>query len=327
MSGARPHASPASGPMRAARPTPRDRWVGYVEALAAASLWGSSGIFSVHLFRLGVPPESVALLRPVVGVGFVAAWLAARRPDALRTDRRGLLVLGVGGGAAIGLFQLSYQLSTDAVGVPSTVALLYLAPAVVALASGPLLGEWPSAARLGLVGVTLVGVWLSVLGAEDVTPVFGTTGLAWGLLAGTGYGAYTLFGRYASPRYGAARTVFFSTLGSCVVLAVAVPAVAGPPVLPRTGLAWGVLLVFGLLTIAAAHLLFFDALSRIEASRASIAASIEPAVAGVLATLLLGQGLAPLGWLGIAIVIAGVAGVGATRDRVPSADPPARVAR
>ena len=293
----------------------RDRWIGYLEALGAAALWGSSGIFSVHLFRLGVPPESVALLRPLVGVGFVAAFLAVRRPAELRTDRRGLLLLGLGGGATIGLFQLAYQLSTDAVGVPSTVALLYLAPALVALASGPLLGEWPSALRVALAGVTLVGVWLSVLGAEDVAPEFGTTGLVWGLLAGIGYAAYTLFGRHASPRYGAARTVLYSTLGSSVVLAVAVPAVSGPIILPPTPLAWAVLLAFGLLTIAVAHLLFFDALSRVEASRASIAASIEPAVAGILATQLLGQGLAPLGWVGITIVVAGVAAVGATRDR------------
>lgn len=292
-----------------------DRWLGYGEAVAAASLWGSSGIFATYLFRLGVPPESVALLRPVVGVAFVAAFLALRSPAALRTDVRGLLVLGVGGGLTIGVFQLSYQLSTDAVGVPSTVALLYLAPAVVAAASGPLLGEWPSAARVGLVIVTLAGVWLTVLGAEDVVPTFGTTGLVWGLLAGLSYGAYTLFGRYAAPRYGSARTVFYSTLGSCALLAVAVPAVSGPIVLPPSSTAWAILVAFGLLTIAAAHLLFFDALARVEASRVSIAASVEPAVAGVLATLLLAQGLSALGWTGIATVVAGVAGVGLTRDR------------
>jgi DME family drug/metabolite transporter len=296
-------------------PKPSGRWIGYFEAIAAASLWGSSGIFAVHLFRLGVPPESVALLRPVVGVVFVALLLALRAPGALRTDRRGLLVLGVGGGLAIGVFQLAYQLSTDAVGVPSTVALLYLAPALVTAAAGPLLGEWPSVARIALVVLTLLGVWLSVLGAHDVVPTFGTTGVAWGVLAGASYGAYTLFGRFASPRYGAARTVFYSTLGSCVFLAITVPSISGPIVLPEGPRAWGLLLAFGLLTIAVAHFLFFDALARIEASRVSVAAAIEPVVAGVLATALLGQGLSPLGWGGIGLVVIGVAGAGVRRDR------------
>jgi DME family drug/metabolite transporter len=69
---------------------------------------------------------------------------------------------------------------------------------------------------------------------------------------------------------------------------------------------------FGALTIAVAQFLFFDALGRIEASGASIASAAEPAVAAVLATVLLSQGLAPLGWLGIVLVIAGVVGVGVT---------------
>ena len=108
------------------------RWLGYLEAVAAASLWATSGIFSVTLFRMGVPPESLALLRPVVGALILAAGLLLWRADSLKISRRGLLVLGVGGGAIVGAFQMAYQLSTDAVGVPTTVALLYVSPAIVA---------------------------------------------------------------------------------------------------------------------------------------------------------------------------------------------------
>lgn len=293
-------------------PQPENRFRGYAEAVGAATLWGSSGIFAVTLFRLGIPPESLALLRPLVGTLILLAIVAVRAPGSLRVDRRGLLVLAGGGGVAVGVFQIAYQLSTDAVGVPSTVALLYLAPAVVAAASGPLLGEWPDRTRIALLVVTLTGVWLSVLGAENVTAEFGSAGIGWGVLAGVSYGAYTLFGRHASPRYGAIPTVVYSTLGSCIFLAAIVPLVSGPVVLPASGAAWALLAVFGLLTIAVAHFLFFDALAHIDASRASIATAVEPVVAAILATLLLGQGLAPLGWVGISLVVAGVAGVGIT---------------
>ncbi len=292
--------------------TRRDRVLGYAEAVAAASLWGSSGIFAVNLFRLGLPPESLALLRPLVGGAILLVVVAATRWKSLRIDLGGLAVLGLGGGLAVGVFQIAYQLSTDAVGVPSTVAMLYLAPAVVAAASGPLLGEWPDRTRLALLAITLSGVWLSVLGAEEVTTTFGSSGFGWGVLAGLSYGAYTLFGRFASPRYGSIPTVVYSTLGSCAFLAVVVPATSGPVVWPDSGSAWILLLLFALLTIAVAHFLFFDALSRIDASRASIATAVEPVVAGVLATLLLSQGLTPLGWVGIGLVVLGVVGVGAT---------------
>jgi threonine/homoserine efflux transporter RhtA len=36
-------------------------------------------------------------------------------------------------------------------------------------------------------------------------------------------------------------------------------------------------------------------------------------VAALLATIMLSQGLAPVGWIGVALVVAGVVGVGADR--------------
>jgi drug/metabolite transporter (DMT)-like permease len=101
-------------------------------------------------------------------------------------------------------------------------------------------------------------------------------------------------------------------LAACVVLAVAVPVAFGPLSLPPTPTGWLILVVFSVLTIAGAQLVFFDALRRIEAGRASVAASAEPVVAALLATLLLDQGLSTIGWIGIALVVAGVAGVGLT---------------
>jgi drug/metabolite transporter (DMT)-like permease len=290
----------------------RDAAIGYGETLIAACLWGSSGIFAVNLFRRGVPPETVALLRPLIGVALLGGVLTHLRPAALRVDARGLLAIAFGGGAAVGAFQIAYQRSIDAAGVPVTVALLYLAPAIVAAAAGPLLGEWPSRRRLALVTLTLLGVWLTVSGAERVESAFTVGGLTWGVLAAVFYAAYTLFGRWATPRFGSRATVVYSTAGACVVLAVALPLAYGSLVLPSTPPAWAILAVFSVLTIAGAQFLFFDALGRIEAGRASVATSVEPVVAALLATVLLDQGLSAIGWIGIALVVAGVAGVGLT---------------
>jgi DME family drug/metabolite transporter len=267
-------------------------------------------VFAVHLFRLGVPPETVALVRPVIGVAILAAALLLARPALLRVPLRGLVVLGAGGGATVGVFQMAYQSSIDASGVPITVALLYLAPALVAAVAGPLLGEWPNARRVGLIALTVGGVWLTVLGAEAVEPRFGGAGLGWGLLAAVSYAAYTLLGRYAAPRFGSASTVVYSTAGASALLALVVPALPGPLVLPSSGEAWLLLTAFGALTIAVAQFLFFDALARVEASTASVVTAAEPVTAALLATTLLDQGLSLLGWVGIALVVAGVAGVG-----------------
>lgn len=294
---------------------PGGRFLGLAEAVAASCLWASSGIFAIHLFRLGVPPASVALYRPALATAILLPVLVAALRAGILTDARGLLVMALGGGIAVGVFQIAFELSMDAVGVPTTVALLYLAPVLVLAASGPLLGEWPSRTRVLLGSLTVAGVWISVLGAEEVPATFGTTGIAWGLLGAVGYAAYTLFGRFATPRYGSARTLLYSTAGSVVFLAVALPLTSGPPPLPPSTRAWVLLAVFALLTMVAAQFLFFDALGRVEASAAAIAAAAEPAVAAVLATVMLSQGLRPIGWVGIALVVIGVVGIGATAPR------------
>jgi len=284
--------------------------VGFLEAMAAAALWGSSGIFAVRLFELGVTPTSVALIRMVLGTMFLVLWAVVFRRRDLAIDLRHVLLLLVAGGIPIAAFQVVYQLSIDAAGVPTTVALVYLSPVFVLVASVPLLGERPTRLRAVLAVGVVVGVWLTVLGADEVDTIFGRRSLLWGLLAGVCYAGYTLFGRFAAPRWGTVPTAIYGSVGGALLLAVTLPFSPSGVALPEGSRAWSLMVVFALLTITLASLLFFDALRRIEASRVAVAAAFEPVVAGLLATFILAQGLNPLGWLGIGIVAAGVAAVG-----------------
>ncbi|HSR42982.1 MAG TPA: hypothetical protein VLL48_12435, partial [Longimicrobiales bacterium] len=83
-------------PRASTAPSPgsgRPSGVGYAEILAAATLWGSSGVFSVHLFRMGLPPESVALLRPALGLILLAGLLRVGRRRRARPTGSGLWIL------------------------------------------------------------------------------------------------------------------------------------------------------------------------------------------------------------------------------------------
>ena len=289
------------------------RWIGYIEVIGAAALWGSSGIFSVHLFATGLPPESVALLRPVLGLVFLGAFFQAR--GGLRVSARALVLLAGLGGLLTGVFQLAYQFAVAEVGVPTTVALVYLAPAFVVAASGPLLGEWPTPMRVGLAVVSVTGVWMTVFGARNAEAGTSLTGVLWGALAGASYAGYTLFGRHASLRFGSPATAVYSAAGACLLLAVVLP-VAGMGVqLPVGASTWALLALYALLTIAVATALFYDGLGRIEADRASIVTTAEPLVAAVLATTLLDQGLTTIGWLGLGLVVVSVSGAYASGTR------------
>jgi DME family drug/metabolite transporter len=175
--------------------------------------------------------------------------------------------------------------------------------------SGPLLREWPKRRQLALAALSVVGVWLTVTGAKDAAVTLDDPrGLLWGVLAGATYAGYTLFGRWSAPRHGPYATLLHTTLGSCVFLAVMLPLLDFEVVLPTGGHAWALIVVYALVTLSIPSALYYDALGRIEAGRAAIATTLEPVVAAVLATVLLDQGLEPLGWLGLAMVVGGVAG-------------------
>lgn len=302
-------------------PSRRAVTVAYLQVVLAGVLWATSGPFSIALYRMGIPPTSVALLRPAAGVVFMGLLLLPRGLGAFRLDRKGALGLLVLGGLVVGVFQLAYQMSTAAVGVPATVALLYLAPAFVVGMSALFLGERLTLLRGGLALLSVAGVWLTVFGTRGVDVELSVQGILWGCACGLGYGTYTLFGKVFGRRYGALVPLFWSTLGGTLLLALAWAVRGEPVVLPDSALAWGVLLAFGFFTMAAAALLLFHAMRTLEAGRASIGTTVEPLAATLLAVVLLDQTLTAGGWMGLSLLLLGVTGAYATGVRGPR--PPA----
>jgi drug/metabolite transporter (DMT)-like permease len=297
----------------------RDELVGTLEVLGAAGLWGTSGIFSVLLFRGGVGAAEVALFRPLVATGFLVAWALVRDRRAFRPGISGLAVLwGVGGGVTA-VFQLSYQMATEALGVPATVGMLYLAPLLVMLIAGPLLGERPARRQVVWGAVAVAGVWVVVLGARGAEVTLTGAGIGWGLATGASYAGYTLFGRWGGRRWPPLTTVLHSYLAASLILALVLPTAWGPLVWPVAPTSRLLLLAHGFFTIALAVMLFYDALRRIPAARASVTATVEPVVAAILAAAILGQHLTPSGWLGLALVVVGVAGASRLRRRATPA--------
>ncbi len=310
----------SASPSPASVPTPRAVTLAYLQVLLAGTLWGTSGPFSIALYRLEIPASSVALIRPGAGVLFLTLFLALRGARAFRIGPCDALVLMGLGGLIVGVFQLAYQFSTESVGVPATVALLYLAPAWVVGVSAFLLRERLTPARAGLALLSVVGVWLTVFGARGVDVALTPRGIFWGCMTGLAYGTYTLFGKITGRTRGALVPLFWSTVGGTLVIVLFFLFSGDRLVLPSEPGGWALALVFGLLTMAAAPLLLFSALRTLEAGRASIGTTIEPLVAALLALLLLDQTLTPVGWGGLALLMVGVAGAYTAGSSTPGGD-------
>lgn len=291
--------------------------IGYLCALGAGTLWGTTGPLSTALYAQGAEITGIGFWRIAVATVAFLAYGALRR-ELFAVDRRTLLLAGLLGGAFVALFEIAYQFAIAGAGVAGAAALLYTAPVMVALLAHPLLGERLTATRLGLALIVAVGAALTVRGGEhpDAIILGGTgvfAGVVGGLMAAAAYAGTTVLARSVVPRIGSVRFLFLEIAGGTVLLGALLPLAGRTPLPPGTGAAWAYVLALAAGTVLAANFLFFGGVKRIEAAPTAVAATIEPGVAALLALALFNQQLTAGGWLGLAMVVGGVA-AGYARD-------------
>ena len=288
----------------------RSRVIGYLCALGAGATWGTTGPLSTGLYDL-MPATSIGFWRVLLGTIALAIWGLLFRRDLFRADRRGWLLVGLGGGAMVALFEIAYQFAIAGVGVAGAAALLYTAPIIVAVLARLILKEALTPTRVALAIIVMIGVALTVTGGSNAGAEAArmgiAAGVAGGLLSALSYALTTLMARYAAPRYGVVKVLFLEAVGGVVLIWIALAIWGRPPTLPPSGVAWRGLLGLAAGSVIAANLLFFAAMKRIEAAPASVAATIEPVVGALLALLLFSQHLTALGWIGLLLVVGGVA--------------------
>src|SRR5207249_9204211 len=227
----------------AERTTPRaSRLAGYLFALAAGAIWGTTGPLSTALYRAGEAITGIGFWRLAIGLlGFVVYGLF--RPQLFRIDRKAWLLVGLGGGALVALFEVAYQFGIAGTGVAGAAALLYIAPVLVAILAKPLLGEKLTALRIVLALVVMAGAALTVQGGSHGAGAAAAAaiplpsliqGVAGGLLAMVSFAGTTLLARYAVPRYGAMQVLFLEILGGIAVLGIVLPPAGHTPLPPHT---------------------------------------------------------------------------------------------
>lgn len=290
------------------------RLVGYACALGAGAIWGTTGPLSTALYREGQAITGIGFWRLLIGTAGLAVWALFVKRDLFRIDRQGILLMGLFGGFLVALFEVAYQFGIAGAGVAGAAALLYTAPVMVALVARPLLGERLTPLRFGLAVAVMIGAALTVMGGSHGVGLAGVAlpsvlaGVIGGLLSAVSYATTTVLARWAVPRYGQFRMLFWEAIGGVVLLAIILPLTGHTPQPPPTSAGWLYAFALALGGVIVANLLFFTGVKRIEATPTAVAATIEPVVGALLAFLLFGQRLTVFGTLGLLMVVGGVAG-------------------
>jgi len=284
-----------------------DRILGVVAVVAAASIWGTLGLFAKILYAQGVSFESLVAVRASVGwLAVLVFVLATGKAKSLRVPGRDLAFLAPLGLVGIGCFYLLYFYTVGESTVGTAAILLYSSPAFVVVLATLFLNEPLNAAKALALFLTAGGIFL-VAGAYDpsnleVTPIV----LLTGVLSGLTYGLYSIFGRpvtgHLAPSVILSYALFF---GSFLLVVAALPTLDTLAGLPTSS--YVLLLMLAVVHTTLGFALYTFGLGRLGAGRAAIVATIEPVVAGALGTALLGEALTVPKAIGALLVISGAA--------------------
>jgi len=271
--------------------------------LAAASLFGTTGTAQA-LGPRSTTALGIGAVRLMVGALALTALALAHRPVGGRRWWRHAPALVVGG-IAVAAYQLSWFAGLRRTGVALGT--------IVGIGSGPvfaglihLLRRRAALSRAWMVGTALTVTGAALLAARGAVGVSADPlGLACMVAAGLSYAIYAEAAKHAIvsglDHVGAMAGVFV------VGAALMAPLLALEPLgwlLTPSGAAMG--LHLGILTIALAYWLYGWGLHHLPVPTVITLTLAEPLTAALLGVALLGERVGPYGWLGAAVIAAGL---------------------
>lgn len=283
------------------------RQTGTVCILLSGILWGMIGIFVKLLSSLGLSTMQTIAVRSLPAVIFIVVVLAVKDKRLLYIAPRDWYYFFATGIFSVMFFNQCYFYTIKASSVSVAAVLLYTAPIFVTLMSSVLFGEKLTVKKLLALALTFTGC-VMVSNVLSSSEGIGSIALLTGLGSGFGYALYSIFGRYALKKYHPLTvtlwTIIFAGLGSTVISV----AQSGFYLPAELFTAKGFLGCMGMAILCCAlpYLLYTSGLAVIESGRASIMATVEPAVAAVIGVCVFSEQLSLINLTGMAMIFLSV---------------------
>lgn len=284
----------------------RGHTIGVLAVAAAALLWGTTG--TAATFAPSAGPLAIGAAALGIG-GILQALIAPRALRRAAPQLRARWRIVAVGGLSVAVYPLAFYSSMHLAGVAvGTVVSLASAPLAAGVMERVLddrrLGaRWWSAAALGIAGSVLLCA--ARLGDAQGDPAGTVLGILLGLVAGITYAAYSWAAAALMtggiPRAAAMGSVF--GLGGLLLMPVLLA--TGAPLVASAS-AFAVAAYMALVPMFLGYVMFGLGLARVGAGTATTITLLEPAAATVLAVLVVGERLTPIGWIGLALIGASV---------------------
>ena len=265
----------------------------------SASAFGAMAIFGRYAYAGGTDALGLLTLRFLIS-GVVLAFVAKRRGVVWPQGRALIFIVAMGALGYVGQ-SLCYFVALQHAQASLVALLLYLYPAFVTLLAALWLDERLTRVKCAALVLCLAGSALMVGGGRG-EPV----GIMLALAAAIIYSLYIVIGARVTRGFDPLATTAVVCLAAAAMfgmLSLARTVAGVPPHWPGTPLAWAAVFAIALVSTVTAMLAFFAGLARLGAARTSMLSTLEPVVTVALASLLLGETLGWLQWVGGASVL------------------------
>ena len=297
--------------MRSPSSQPSRSLLGAGLIVIAAVGFGTLGPLSRMADDAGVGPLVLVAWRAAIGgaavlllLGGLRAALGRRPMTPGEAPPRQRWFIAAGALASL-VLNLSIFIAFARIEIGLSLLIFYLFPAAVAVASVVWFDERLDPVRWAALGVSLIGLALTLVGAGGLGSL-DALGVGLSILAAVSQAFYVLAARHGFPDVppieAAATTMILAAVGYLAIALVTGQAGGlGAPL--ASGNALTAVLLAGLTGAAVPTLCFITGIRLLGPPRAAILATLEPVVGAALATWLLGEQLAPLQLVGGGLIL------------------------
>ncbi len=279
---------------------------GFLLILLAVTFWGGSASLAKHLIVTRFDTLVITQTRSTLSFVLLALWFLFRDRSVFRIDRRDLPSLFLLGAVGIAATNFTYYYTATVSTVATAILVQYTAPVLVTIYAVFLSKEEDlNGLKITSLLLALVGCFFAVSGGSWTDIRLSGWAAVTGPLSAVTFAFLMIYSKKILRRY-STWTMLIYVFGS----AAAFWLVINPPWnyidSGYSAADWGILWLFAVVSILIPHTAFTTSLRLLDASTVSIAGTLEPIIAIIIAYLALGEALTVGQMAGAVGVIAAV---------------------
>ncbi|MBR5809240.1 MAG: EamA family transporter [Clostridia bacterium] len=269
--------------------------------LAAAFLWGLTGIFVRTLNSAGLDNLQLLFFRSAITCGTLFVFLFFTDREKLKIDLKDIWYFIGTGVLSFWLFGICYFYTISHASMSLAAMLLYTAPFFVMIMSAIFFREKITAAKILALMTAAIGC-VMICGTDkntNISPFIIFTGLASGFC----YALYSIFGRVALKKYSSATVTVYTFLFAAVASMFLTDFSVIKEVAFAEPSAILLAILFAFISAFFPYIFYTLGLKNTEPGKAAVMATFEAVVASVAGILVFNETMTVVALAGIALVL------------------------